>query len=814
MDNLFEKYGIKEVADVTIYRIETKEETYESQREVSISSVLKGAIKLKTVYPLEGGVGAEEGFEAYVFTDAELVSGENYPCDDDITVQVTYTLEDATVSTTAAQVIANGEPNREVDPTWTIKTTGTVSFDSSTDIATVVVTYKVPPVSNNTHDYSYEEQILMLFAKNQNLITKAGSRYRFPDTSVFESIDFDDSFATAPNSTERIVVVGIAGSFTEATYDKDEVMATINGLSYTFKAKAYDITYKDYTELLVEDEMGYYNPHFLGTAINTGKTAISGSYSSITDKDGAISGATQWKENPGCLSINDAIAALRKKKKGIDLVEAEGSVGLSGISGGYSVNADLTQGSTDEDGVYTLTAGTASKTSSYALSRVIEALAELSVTAGAAGNAVVVTDNSEDSNRAIYVKTDNLTSAAASSQIYLLRNVNYKKLAVDEYGIFSFVDKKGNTVYYQDTIFAGVEYLALVIVGTSGLIFTIGRFGTKKFEKMAWLVNDSGYITDNQATSLVKKGLIHTIDITNDNETFEATCSVSDIKVRKTKKTSERYVPVLFLDSLQVSTIETTATETSANGGKGNAKLISWDYNKEITLTMTDALYSPASMSAMFGSNENDFVGGLKDVKTLDRSEKCIAKRSFIVPAGNSKGVPSQGETTAQAVYLEYPSLEPYQDGAPIAEGEVYVKWTRSIAYDNNSLGKMIEISADKFPGTYRIVGDTFARAYKNGEDQRFQFIVPKAKMSTEQTISFSADGDPTTFDMNWTVLRPEDGRMLMFVQYDVVENSEENDGSTMVKGTENLNLLDSAEMFRVGEAGADEEIVIGSTEY
>jgi hypothetical protein len=28
--NIFEKYGIKEVADVTFYRIEKKEETYES----------------------------------------------------------------------------------------------------------------------------------------------------------------------------------------------------------------------------------------------------------------------------------------------------------------------------------------------------------------------------------------------------------------------------------------------------------------------------------------------------------------------------------------------------------------------------------------------------------------------------------------------------------------------------------------------------------------------------------------------------------------------------------------------------------------
>ena len=65
--NLFEQYGIKEVADVTFYRIEKKEETFESQREISVASILKGGIELRTVYPLVAGLGAEEGFEAYVF---------------------------------------------------------------------------------------------------------------------------------------------------------------------------------------------------------------------------------------------------------------------------------------------------------------------------------------------------------------------------------------------------------------------------------------------------------------------------------------------------------------------------------------------------------------------------------------------------------------------------------------------------------------------------------------------------------------------------------------------------------------------------
>lgn len=44
--------------------------------------------------------------------------------------------------------------------------------------------------------------------------------------------------------------------------------------------------------------------------------------------------------------------------------------------------------------------------------------------------------------------------------------------------------------------------------------------------------------------------------------------------------------PVLYLDTLKVSTIEQTAEEAEARGGKGNAALIAWDYGKEINVTL------------------------------------------------------------------------------------------------------------------------------------------------------------------------------------------------------------------------------------
>lgn len=823
---LFEKYGIKEVADVTFYRIEKKTETYESQREISMASIIKGSVALKTVFPMVNGVGSDEGFEAYVFTDATILSYTNYECDDiaEVANEVTYSIA-------SADWEGDSDPTvKDIVKPENIKT-GTVppkyidmiegEVQDELDAFTVTVKYIITPAqggddpTKGTHEYSYEEQMLMLFAKNQNLITKTGTRYNFKETGLFGELTFDDNFAASANSTERVVVLGLVNNFDSGSYIADDVLSAIRQLTTTFKAKAYDIVYKDYAELIVEDEMGYFNPNFLGLSYNKVDGSIGSPYKESTTitKDLVIANAEQWVAHQNCLSINDAIEALRKKKIALDTNEEAYSNGVGEVTGGYGITSGLGINEDDSTGQYTYTPDGLTK-SGYSLASVLDALSQLSNIDEAVGKAITVDASTSTSNRAIYVKGDVL-DLAASAYIYLLRNVNYKKLALDKTGVFTFVDREGNTVYYRDTIFAGTEYLALVVIGTSGLIFKVNRHGSKKIEKIAWLVNENGYITNDQAEKIVQNGLIHITDIELNDESFEATCSVCSLKLRKTEKTVNRYVPVLFLDTLKVSTLEQTAEQTAATGGKGNAQLIIWDYGKEITLSLEDALYSPASMSAMLGAYEgNDFTKGVKDTKKIDRTEKCIAKRSFIVPAGNSKGVPSEGDNTPQAVYIDLSTMQPYQDGAPIAEGEVYLKWTRSMAYGDNSIGKTIEISAEKFPGTYKVVGDTYARNKTTGEDQRFQFVIPQAKMTSEQTITLEAEGDPTVFSLSMTVLRPDDGNMLKLIQYDVVENTEENDGSTMIKGTENLNLLDDAEMFKVGSVDTEDEVFIGATEY
>ena len=1065
--NLFEKYGIKEVADVTLYRIERKDETYESQRKISISSILKGALAKQMVYPLDAdGKGEAEGYEAYVFKDADILTHFNYDCDDEarlrgtalfidkegkadpdvaalisylttkdngsyplftdpnstilslvdaddnsdmlgryenwlangyeiiisaadasaatatengevsvstgainstelvtysadlvedygiangvtlpdpLTITVprgsspdvvrvnfamqqqaiykdtgilarytqlravgetgqavvdgdlvitvndgndsataTLTFTNATISASVAYTIRNGITTAEqldeilalVDGE-TVTITKDADFDtitagtytvSSVFAAEVYKTYLIsftagissadeadtgiydktfPAAGHNhmdpdtdnagTHEFTYPEQICMLFAKHQNLITKAGTRYKFANpNALFGGFEFNDNFAAAPNSKEKVVVVGLAGRISENLYDEEEINAAIKDLTDTIEAKAYDVTYTDYAEIVVEDEMGYYLPQQLGYAYDKSLKAVTFFNDSFTYEDFAadrrgvdlgIAGAVYTWGDGKHYSINDAIDALKQEKQVVDNSVDTATTGATRVFGGHKVQGrSITTDPVidDKDNIYddyfingnriTNIVTGEQLHSGIALDEVLSALAVADL-GGLVGQVRIASSAEFESNRAIYVNPENGVLANRAN-IYLLKNINSRAIATDKDGIFEFYDKKGNRLYYQDKVFAGTKTLALVVIGTMGLIFVVEKYGTKNIDKIAWMVKDHGYITDKQAKRIVANGLIHTVGVTVCDETFDATCTVGAIKVRKIKKSVLHYVPVLFLDTLKVSTLEQATESTDARGGRGNAKLITWDYGKEITLSIEDALYTPASMAAIWAGENGDLKNGVKDAKQIDRFQKYTAKKAFIVPAGNHEGTPSEGDGTAQAVYYDPKTMEPYQDGTPIAVNEVYYKFTRSVAYGDNSLGKKIEISADAFPGTYRVVGETCVRQKEGGKDQRFQFIIPEAKMSaSDATITLEADGDPTVFSFKMDVLRPESGNMMEFIQFDIEDNEEQGDGSDMVKDTEDLNLVDDAEMYKIN-GGTDEELVIGATEY
>lgn len=248
---------------------------------------------------------------------------------------------------------------------------------------------------------------------------------------------------------------------------------------------------------------------------------------------------------------------------------------------------------------------------------------------------------------------------------------------------------------------------------------------------------------------------------------------VADVTFYKIESDGSRGAPVLYLDTLKVSTVEQTASSSDARGGKGNPKLVSWDFGKEINVNLTDALFSPASMAIMFGDK-----GG---VGTEDSTEITKVAMTRILSTAADSTVEmdtAEGHKTVKVLasggsaYNTNITKVTDADGVDVPASEFGSKTAGDKFFVHYKVTptskKVININADTFPGTYYITGDTFCRSDVTGEDDFFQFIIPKAKMSPENTITLEAEGDPSVFNLNLTVLRPESGPMMQLVQYNL----------------------------------------------
>lgn len=261
---------------------------------------------------------------------------------------------------------------------------------------------------------------------------------------------------------------------------------------------------------------------------------------------------------------------------------------------------------------------------------------------------------------------------------------------------------------------------------------------------------------------------------------------------------------VLFLDTLKVSTIETTAENTAAQGGWGNPKLVQWDYGKEINITLEDALLSLESLRFMLG-------GAIKkpaaDAPVVVRhTEEVVCGEAGVLPqpkdhltgvaltptATDGHPIRLINLTTGARTQLVYAAGQtaPAIDGAhsvsfknpkmigdsPVssAKGDhIRIFWEEVLQNNNgNETAVEVTISPDTFPGTYKVIGDTFMRSEKTGKDEPFQFVINKAKVQSNVTITLQAEGDPSTFEMTLNVLRSTneqgENEMMKLVRYNI----------------------------------------------
>lgn len=269
---------------------------------------------------------------------------------------------------------------------------------------------------------------------------------------------------------------------------------------------------------------------------------------------------------------------------------------------------------------------------------------------------------------------------------------------------------------------------------------------------------------------------------------------------------------VLFLDTLKVSTIETTAENTAAQGGWGNPKLIQWDYGKEINITLEDALMSLESLRFMLGGAIKKSKSGQKVL--VRHTAEVVVKENGKVPApkigvttfhptpsddhpiklinlGGGTDSASAGTRTQlvsggqmadeNTILFKNPAAGLDAAGvAPVKGDHIRIFWEEEVETEDAAVE--VTISPDTFPGTYRVVGDTYMRSEKTGKDEPFQFVINKAKVQSNVTLTLQAEGDPTTFEMTLNVLRSTnesgENEMMKLVRYSIDAETSSGNGN------------------------------------
>ena len=235
-------------------------------------------------------------------------------------------------------------------------------------------------------------------------------------------------------------------------------------------------------------------------------------------------------------------------------------------------------------------------------------------------------------------------------------------------------------------------------------------------------------------------------------------------KVKIGNQTFEKDEPVIYFDTAKTSTVEGAATTVYATGGKGNSRLIAWEGERTVTFTMEDALLSPLGFAILSGAGIVEASSGGSAVNVHSTTTTIGTESSGSITINLDDCLPTNGTLSTDAdVYgfiLDGTGSISKKLGKVTPSGSSVTFNVASLSLgdssshtilldyyiDMNSGVKQIEITPDKFAGSYYLEASTLFRRQDNGSDMPAQFVIPNVKIQSAFTFSMAASGDPSTF--------------------------------------------------------------------
>lgn len=163
------------------------------------------------------------------------------------------------------------------------------------------------------------------------------------------------------------------------------------------------------------------------------------------------------------------------------------------------------------------------------------------------------------------------------------------------------------------------------------------------------------------------------------------------------------------------------------------------------------AFYVVGDVKVDAQTGEVTFVGTERSGPVLTFDTLKVSNLEFTGETTEARG--GKGNTVLMSWDHSREATLTLEDALLSVEGLNAMLSNGSVVEDTNSA--IITVTANGFPGTYTVVGKTYARD-EDGTDHLLTFVIWKAKVNAETTFTMEADGDPSTLSMNLKVLRAD----------------------------------------------------------
>ena len=233
--------------------------------------------------------------------------------------------------------------------------------------------------------------------------------------------------------------------------------------------------------------------------------------------------------------------------------------------------------------------------------------------------------------------------------------------------------------------------------------------------------------------------------------------------------------PVIYIDTAKTATVEGAATQVYATGGHGNPRLVAWEGERTVTLTVEDALLSPESFSLLSGALVSKAASDNK-VKIGTWFELPILQGGVVEldldTCGDDHDIFVSNEFPMFGVILDDAGAPAIHCGEQVglagvepncnvytvtrdnklkitfAGADKYVgRVMRVDCYVEKTAGvTQLDVTAEDFSGNFYVEALTFFREQASGVDMPVFMVFPNVKIQSNFTLTMASSGDPSTF--------------------------------------------------------------------